>query len=129
MERKPLNPNVKQAIDGITEDFRQALINEANKVAVFSNSDEINFMCLDTALKTVPAILKMCVEVVTVGAFGEQQGILLNQAFDIRADTRITRAMAQDIIDTMGDQMPAETRKMIDDILNKLDGRDSGETS
>lgn len=126
MERKPFDPNVEESINAITEDFKQALINECNLMAHYSHFESINYICLDSAIKMVPNILKMVSEVGTIGLFGELQGRVLNQSFDLQADARVTRALAQDIRDKMGDDIPKDIKEKIDEILKRLgDDRDT----
>ena len=125
---REFEPRVKEALDGLVEDFRQALLNETDSIAEHAKKDKIDFMCLSAATKIVPNILRMTVESINIGVFGDQMGGYLVEASNRASDRRVTIALAEDIRENMGEEVPQNVRDSIDEILKKLKGGNPDET-
>ena len=121
MNRK-FDTGVEEALNGISQDFKQALINECNSIANFGGFETINFLCLESAMKVIPCILRSCVQSATIGSFGELAGEILNDSFDFSAEKRVTLAIALDIKAKFGDKLPLDIKKRLDDILGNIQG-------
>jgi len=122
--QRKYEPGVKEALEGLVEDFRNALINEANNICEFGGFDTISFLALESSAKIVSAIFRSVVKSATLGSFGEGTGDFLNEAFDGTADRRVTITMAHDIRDRLGEDLPDDIKKKLDDILNTIDGEE-----
>lgn len=121
---REFEPRVKETIEGLAEDFKQAIINECNRVADFGEFEKINFICLESAMKVVPNILRSVVQGVTIGTFGDEMGKALNDGFDINAERRVTKTMAIDILERKSDELPKEVKERIQEIIKSLSGED-----
>jgi len=125
-ERK-YDPGVEEALNGMVQDFKQSLINEANAICDFGKFETVNFLSLESAIKITASILRSVVQSSTLGSFGEVQGDFLNREFDNTAERRVTWAMAKDIQEKFGDKMPEDIKKRLDEILGTIEGEEPTE--